>query len=102
MTLLFRYYVLNISWLSFYIFLFHYLLPLVGDVTCCVIFIKRLLLFVHNFRETILMKLNAPIFDQVSLMQSPKFFFRISLPLFCCLVMMKTQNSHFAKKVSTW
>ena len=29
-----------------------------------------------------------------------KFFIRFSLPLFCSLIMTKTQNSYFAGKVS--
>ena len=41
--------------------------------------------------------------DKAFLTQSPKcnhqrIFFRFSMPLLCCLVMMKTQNSYFAEK----
>ena len=57
----------------------------------------------HNFRATIPIKLNAAddflskgrgIFDPVS-----RIFFRFSVSLFCCLVMMKTQNSFLSKKL---
>ena len=53
------------------------------------------------------MKLNAlddllskrrDIFDPVSIMQSPKIFFRVSMLLFFWLGMMKTQTSYFAEK----
>ena len=36
-----------------------HLLRLVCDVTCCVIFIMRFLLLLHNFSAKVLMKLKA-------------------------------------------
>ena len=42
-------------------FFSHHLLRLVCDCTCYVIFIMRLWLIMRNFREKVLMKLNAPI-----------------------------------------
>ena len=39
--LIFIYYALYIRWLSFYLFVSHYLLRLGCDVTCCVLFHKE-------------------------------------------------------------
>ena len=49
-----------ITWLPCVVFFSHYLLRLVCDVTCYVIFIMRLLRIMRNFRAKVLMKFNAP------------------------------------------
>ena len=60
MMLIVIYYAVYIRWLSFYIFVSHYRLRLVCDVTCCIIFIMRLWLLMHNFKATIPIKVNVP------------------------------------------
>ena len=61
MTLIFfKYKVTYVTWLPFVSSFSQHLLRLVCDVTCCVIFIMRFWLLLHNFRAKVLMKSNAP------------------------------------------
>ena len=61
----------------------------------------------HNFRAKIPMELNAPddllskwqnIFDLVLVMYQPRIFFSLESPLFCWLILMKTQTFLFCRR----